>query len=113
LVGDAADGVPGLPGWGAKSAGAVLARYGRIELIPFDSAEWEVTVRGADRLAATLAERIDDAFLYRDLTTLRLDVPIREELTDLEWRGVPTDRFRAFCAEFGFDPEAFRIYRWA
>jgi 5'-3' exonuclease len=113
LVGDAADGVPGIPGWGAKSAGAVLARYGRIEMIPLDPTDWEVTVRGADRLAATLAERIDDAYLYRDLTTLRLDVPIEEELADLEWRGVPAEPFREFCAEFGFDPEAFRIHRWA
>ncbi len=113
LVGDAADGVPGLPGWGAKSASTVLARYPRLELIPDDPADWEVMVRGAPRLAAAFRERRDDAYLYRELTTLRLDVPLEEELSDLEWKGVPRERFVVFCESMGLDPERFRVDRWA
>lgn len=112
LVGDTADGVPGLPGWGAKSASAVLGNYRKLELIPASAADWEVPVRGADKLAATLVERMDDALLYRDLTTLRLDVPLTEQLSDLEWEGVPRGLFHDFCAEMGFDPEAIRVERW-
>ena len=112
LVGDTADGVPGLPGWGAKSAATVLFRYPRLELIPLESAEWEVTVRGADKLAATLREYVQEVYLYRELTTLRLDVPIAETLDDLEWRGVPREVFEAFCRRVGLDPEAIRVHRW-
>jgi 5'-3' exonuclease len=113
LVGDSADGVPGLPGWGARSAAAVLARYPRLELIPPASSDWEVAVRGADKLAATLRDNQDLAFMYRELTTLRFDVPIVESLADLEWGGVPRERFEAFCARVGFDPETIRVHRWA
>lgn len=113
LVGDAADGVPGLPGWGKKSAATVLARYPRLELIPPDPDDWEVSVRGAPKLAATLAERSEDVYLYRELTTLRLDVPIEESLGDLEWRGVPEGPFQAFCSRMGFDAQAIRVDRWA
>lgn len=113
LVGDTADGVPGLPGWGARSASTVLARYPRLELIPDDPADWEAAVRGATRLAETLRTRREEAFLYRELTTLRLDVPLREELVDLEWKGVPRPRFLAFCETMGLDPEAVRVDRWA
>ena len=112
LVGDTADGVPGLPGWGAKSAATVLSRYPRLELIPLEAAEWEVTVRGADKLAATLREYLQEVYLYRELTTLRLDVPIAETLDDLEWRGVPREVFEAFCRRVGLDPEAIRVHRW-
>ncbi len=112
LVGDTADGVPGLPGWGAKSAAAVLARYRRLEMIPDEVAEWEVTPRGADKLAATLATMRPLAMLYRDLTTLRLDVPIPQSLDQLEWRGVPESEFTAFCLEMGFDPDSIRVHRW-
>lgn len=91
LVGDTADGVPGLPGWGAKSASTVLARWGRLEMIPPDPARWEVTVRSAVKLAATLAEMSEEAALYRTLTTLRRDVPLTEELDDLRWGGFPND----------------------
>ncbi len=112
LVGDTADGVPGLPGWGAKSASAVLAHYPRLELIPRSAAEWKVTVRGGDKLAATLRDSQDLVYLYRELTTLRLDVPIQESLSDLEWRGVPRSRFESFCASVGFDPETIRVHRW-
>ncbi len=112
LVGDTADGVPGLLGWGARSASAVLSRYPRLELIPPDANQWEVEVRGAEKLAATLREHLDEAYLYRELTTLRLDVPITEELTDLEWRGVPRRPFSEVCDELGFNPEAIRVDRW-
>jgi len=71
-----------------------------------------VTVRGADKLAATLRENKDLAFMYRELTTLRLDVPIEESLSDLEWRGVPRAEFDDFCARVGFDPETIRVHRW-
>jgi 5'-3' exonuclease len=113
LVGDTADGVPGLPGWGAKSASRVLYRYPRLELVPLDAAEWEVEVRGAEKLAATLRDHLDQAFLYRELTTLRLDVPIAESLSELEWQGVPRELFLRVCGELGFDPEAIRVHRWA
>jgi 5'-3' exonuclease len=113
LVGDAADGVPGLPGWGAKSSSTLLARYPRLELIPADPAQWDVTVRGADKLAATLAAHRDEVYLYRELTTLRLDALIHEELSDLEWKGVPEARFREFCEKMGFDPDAINVHRWA
>jgi 5'-3' exonuclease len=113
LVGDTADGVPGLPGWGAKSASAVLARYPRLELIPMSSTDWEVTVRGGDKLAATFRDNQELVYLYRELTTLRFDVPIEETLADMEWRGVPRRRFEQFCSSVGFDAESIRVHRWA
>ena len=113
LVGDTADGVPGLAGWGAKSSSTVLARFPRLELIPADPAEWGVIVRGADKLAATLAACQEEVYLFRELTTLRLDAPIEESLEDLEWRGVPEDRFREFCDRMGFDADAINVHRWA
>ncbi|MGC2241793.1 MAG: 5'-3' exonuclease H3TH domain-containing protein [Acidimicrobiia bacterium] len=112
LVGDTADGVPGLPGWGAKSASTVLARYPRLELIPDGASQWEVTVRGPEKLAVTLRENRDLAFLYRELTTLRLDVPIEESLSDLEWRGVPPGPFEDFCSRMGFDMGSINVHRW-
>ena len=113
LVGDTADGVPGLPGWGAKSASTVLARYSRLEMVPANVDDWEVRPRGAEKLAVTLRERQDDVYLYRELTTLRLDVPLTEELTDLKWRGVPQDAFMDFCDEMGFDADSIRVHLWA
>lgn len=113
LVGDTADGVPGLPGWGAKSASTVLARFPRLELIPEDPGDWGLTVRSAPKLAATLAANQEAVYLYRELTTLRLDAPIEESLEDLEWRGVPKARFTEFCATMGFDAAAINVHRWA
>ena len=113
LVGDTADGVPGLPGWGAKSAATVLSRYPRLELIPESAADWEVTVRSGDKLAAVLRENQEAVHLFRELTTLRLDVPIEESLADLEWMGVPRAQFEAFCQSVGFDPDSIRVHRWA
>jgi 5'-3' exonuclease len=102
LVGDTADGVPGLPGWGAKSTATVLARFGRLEMIPEDAAAWDVTVRSADKLATTLREHREEAMLYRTLTTLRRDVPIEESLDDLEWRGHDDARFAEVAERWGF-----------
>ena len=113
LVGDTADGVPGLPGWGAKSAAKVLAVFPRLEMIPAAEDEWGLELRGASRLAETLRDRIDEAFLYRELTTLRLDASIAESLSDLEWRGVPETEFRAFCDTWGLDADAINVHRWS
>ena len=87
LVGDTADGFPGLPGWGAKSAATVLARYGHLEDIPVDVAEWDVTVRGAAKLAATLQEQYDDALLFRLIATIRTDAPTIDDVEELRWAG--------------------------
>jgi len=97
LVGDSADGFPGLPGWGAKSAGAVLGRYGRLEAIPNSADQWDVAVRGASRLAATLAEKFEDALLFRHLATLVGDLPLYEDVEQLRWNG-PHPEFETVCA---------------
>jgi len=112
LVGDSADGYPGLPGWGERSAAAVLARYGSLEAIPASEAAWTVPVRGAARLAATLAERREEALLYKRLATLREDVPLGESLEDLAWRGARPE-LRDFCARIGYEAFAARVPRWA
>ncbi len=87
LVGDTADGIPGLAGFGDKSAAALLARYGSIEAIPDDAGAWDVPVRGKDRLAETLRAGRVDVALYKRLATLVTDVPLAEGLGDLAWRG--------------------------
>ncbi len=112
LVGDAADGIPGIPGWGEKSAGTVLARYGRLEAIPDDPAAWDVAVRGRDRLAASLRRRRDDAALYRQLATLRTDVPLAESLAELEWRGARRADLEALCREIGAEELLRRVPSW-
>ncbi len=98
LVGDSADGFPGLAGWGAKSAAAVLARWRHIEDIPDDPADWDVTVRGAAKLAATLRESRVDAALFKELATLRIDRSLLARAEDLRWRG-PTSEFSRICEE--------------
>ena len=113
LVGDSADGYRGLPGWGAKSAATVLAHYGHIEDIPLDVSLWQVKVRGAEKLAATLRAQVGDALLYRYLAQLRRDVPLAETLDDLRWNGVPRKRFEAFCDEMGFTQLVDRPGKWA
>ena len=112
LVGDTADGIPGLPGFGEKAASAVLARWGRLEAIPTDAAAWGADVRGAARLCATLAERRDDAVLYRRLATLVDDVPLPETLEDLEWRGAPRREFLRWCDAVGTTSLRERPRRW-
>ena len=99
LVGDDADGIPGIDGWGKASAAQVLAAYERLERIPRDVRTWTAPVRGADRLAANLFAAYDDALLYRRLATLRADVPLGEELDDLRWTGADAAALRALCAE--------------
>jgi len=100
LVGDSADGFPGLPGWGAASAATVLARYGHLEQIPERAADWEVAVRGAARLAATLAEQGERARLFRTLATLRADAPIGAAVDALRWTG-PRPGFAAWAGRLG------------
>lgn len=99
LVGDSADGFPGLPGWGAKTAATVLARYGRVEEIPPDPGEWDVAVRGREKLAATLAERRDEAALFKVLATLRTDADVGA-VDDWLWRGPSPDLHR-WCERLG------------
>jgi len=99
LVGDAADGYPGLKGWGAKSTAAVLSRFERLEQIPDDWREWRVNATGAASLASTLARDRDNAFLFRTLATLRTDVEVFDDVEELRWTG-PTDRFAALAAAF-------------
>jgi len=87
LVGDSADGFPGIPGWGEKASGAVLGRYAHLERIPAKATEWTVPVRGAARLAASLEENRPLAMLFRTLATLRTDVPVFSSVEELRWRG--------------------------
>ena len=97
LMGDSADGFPGLRGWGAKSAAAVLGRYRRLEAIPDDANAWDVDVRGRAGLGRTLAAHRHDALLFRELATLRSDLPLFETVDALRWTG-PTPDFFDFCA---------------
>jgi 5'-3' exonuclease len=101
LVGDAADGYPGIPRWGAKSAAAVLAAYEHLEAIPADASDWRVPVRGAQALAATLSAARDEALLYRTLATLRTDVPLDEPLDALRWGGPRVQALQALASEWG------------
>lgn len=98
LVGDDADGLPGLPGFGARTASRLLGAHGRLEEIPAEPARWPAAIRGARQLAATLEEGREAALLYRRLATLVTDAPLPERLEDLRWRGVPRARFERWCA---------------
>jgi 5'-3' exonuclease len=111
LVGDAADGFPGIPGWGSKSAAAVLARYEHIEAIPKDYSQWGLGAARALRLSESLKAYQDDVLLYRVLATLRQDVPLKESLQDLEWRGAQ-DRLKTLCYELGDKKLPERVPRW-
>ena len=97
LVGDAADGYPGLPGWGVKSAGAVLSKFGHIEDIPADWREWRVNAASASALAATLSHERDRALLFRTLATLRTDIDLFQDVDELHWRG-PEPGFETIAA---------------
>jgi 5'-3' exonuclease len=99
LVGDTADGIPGLERWGMKSAATVLAAYGSLDRIPDDAAKWTVKVRGADALARSLATGRKAAELYRQLATLRYDVPLAESAADLAWQGADRAALAAIAAE--------------
>ena len=100
LVGDSADGFPGVPGWGAKSTAAVLARYRHLEHIPGLADRWDVTVRGARRLAASLGANRAAAMLFRDLATLRDSAALFDDVDELEWKG-PGPGFRELAADLG------------
>lgn len=112
LVGDDADGIPGVPRWGARSAATLLSRYGGLEAIPLDSAAWDVSVRGAAALARELHAHAEDARLYKTLATLRRDVPLAETLEDLEWQGARRDELETLCSEIGERSLPARVVRW-
>lgn len=112
LVGDTADGYPGIPGWGAKSASAVLARYEHLESIPNDPGQFGLGPGRAARLAESLAAHREEALLYRKLATLRDDVPLTETLEDLEWQGARS-RLKEMCEAWGEEKLPERISRWS
>jgi 5'-3' exonuclease len=111
LVGDSADGYPGIKGWGAKSAAAVLARFGHLESIPPDHLAWGLPPGRARSLAESLQGHWEEALLYRRLAQLRLDVPIRESLADLHWRGARPE-FKDLCRELSSSTLPDRVPFW-
>jgi 5'-3' exonuclease len=112
LVGDTADGIPGIPGWGAKSTGAVLARYGHLEAIPAAPGQWDVPIRGAAKLAAALQLRFEDALLYRRLATVEVTAPTVTSVAEIEWRG-PTSGFGRIAARYDAEGMVRRAERLA
>ncbi|HUG47628.1 MAG TPA: 5'-3' exonuclease H3TH domain-containing protein [Candidatus Limnocylindria bacterium] len=113
LVGDSADGYPGIPGWGKVSAAAVLNRYPHLEDIPDSVVRWDVRIRGAATLAAALRDHRREAYLFRELATLVTDVPLPETLQELRWQGAPRDAFTAMAQRLGQPALAGRVHRWA
>jgi 5'-3' exonuclease len=114
LVGDSADGYPGIPGWGAKSASAVLAHYKHMEFIPNDPGKWKVSSIRAGRatsLAESLSQRREEALLYKKLATVREDVPLAEKLNDLKWQGAYR-RLKDLCHALGDERIPERIPLW-
>jgi len=109
LVGDAADGIPGIAGWGKTSAAKVLSKWHMVEAIPDDPADWGVNVRGANRLARTLREARQTASLYKQLATLRTDCPITCDVDALVWRGPDRTKLTAVCAELGLPSDAVQL----
>jgi 5'-3' exonuclease len=110
LVGDAADGYPGLPGWGAKSAAAVLQRWGHLESIPTDPVAWQVVVRASDQLSATLRNQWDLALLFRRLATVDLAAPVSSTVEELRWAGSPDGAaFAELCDGWGAPRLAVRV----
>jgi len=112
LVGDDADGIPGVPRWGGKSAAALLDRYGHLEAIPDRETEWKVAVRGAAALAQSLREHREEAKLYRRLASLRTDVPLAEKVEDLAWQGARRLELTNLCNEIGDERFIERVHRW-
>lgn len=111
LTGDSADGIPGLPGFGEKSSAALLGAYERLECIPTRPELWSVQLRRSAQLASVLAERRNEALLYRRLATL-VDVPLAESLGDLRFQGVPRSRFEAWCDTVGANSLRSAPKRW-
>ena len=112
LMGDRADGIPGIPRWGQKSCASVLSVYGSIEKIPENVEDWNLTVRGAKSLSENLNARREEAALYKELAILRRDVPLSEKLSDLEWKGARRDGLSAFLSEIGAERELERVTRF-
>jgi len=112
LVGDDADGIPGVPRWGAKSASTVLARYGHLEAIPDEESQWTVVVRGATALATSLRAHREETSLFRRLATLRTDVPLGEGIEELRWRGALRAELTGLCREIGDERFVERVHRW-
>ena len=113
LVGDSADGFPGLPGWGKRSAAVVLARFGHLEDIPADVADWHADVRSAGTLGVALRTQWADALLFRRLATLISDAPLPQtDPEELRWRGARRTEFGALCAELGQPRLAERPHLW-
>ena len=112
LMGDRADGIPGIPRWGQKSCASVLSVYGSIEKIPENVEDWNLTVRGAKSLSENLNARREEAALYKELAILRRDVPLSEKLSDLEWKGARRDELSAFLSEIGAERELERVTRF-
>jgi 5'-3' exonuclease len=100
VVGDSADGYPGLPGWGPKAAALTFSRFPHFEDVPKNWRDWDSSIRGAQRLAGVLFDQWDDALLYRTLATLRLDAPVFAAVDDLKWRG-PSPDFAGYCDRLG------------
>lgn len=111
LVGDSADGIPGVPGWGAKSVAMVLSKYPHLEDIPDEVEDWGITAGRARTLLENLDANRDESLLYRRLTTLRTDVPIKESLDDLEWLGAP-EHFKKFCQDLGAEKILDTVPSW-
>ena len=112
LVGDSADGIPGIARWGAKGTAAVLSEYGSLDRIPDSYDDWIVTVRGGKTLARNLADNREAADLYRTLATLRMDVPISESLDDLRWRGVLKSEYVSLCDRLGLERLKAAPHKW-
>lgn len=112
LVGDPADGIPGIPRWGAKSASLILGAYDHIEEIPLEASDWSVKLRGAAGLAQRLAEQRDDALLYKRLATLREDVPLPEDLKQLKWQGARRADLQDLTQRLGEPRLLDRISQW-
>jgi 5'-3' exonuclease len=113
LVGDTADGIPGVPRWGKASAARVLTQTGGLEGIPRQASALQTSVRGADALLATLDAARPEALLYRQLATLRTDVPLADSLEDIAYRGAPREALAEFCREIGAERTLERVSRWA
>jgi 5'-3' exonuclease len=111
LVGDAADGLPGIKGWGAKSVAAVLAKFKHIESIPKDPQKLPFTLGRATTLINNLQENYEEALLFKELSTLRTDVPLKEKLSDLKWQGA-YPRLRKLCKELGDERIPERVTKW-
>ena len=112
LVGDSADGIPGVPRWGAKSTATVLSEYGRMENIPESYDDWTITVRGGKTLAQNLSANRENAILYKTLATLRVDAPVSESLQAVRWEGVPQREYLDLCDDLGLERLKDLPHRW-